>query len=79
MVEALVIGNLRVVKLHWTVVVIAEIVTVNCSIVCVNRALRGWLLLVGRILRNFGLQVLAGLSGKEWMGHGTLPLLLGFS
>jgi hypothetical protein len=57
-VEDLVVGSLRVVQLHWTAVVAAEIAIINCSMVCINSALWGRLLLVGRVLRAVGPRVL---------------------
>ncbi len=40
-VEALDVGSLRVVQLHWTAVVIDEVAIVNHSMVCIDCALQG--------------------------------------
>jgi hypothetical protein len=47
-----------VVKLNWTVVIVAEVAIVNGSVMCADRALGGLLPLVGRVLGAVGPQVL---------------------
>ncbi len=68
----MVVGSLRVVRLHRTAVVIAEIAIVNCSMVCVDCASRGLLPLVGQILKAVGQQVLhqfvqEGVDGSQYI------------
>jgi hypothetical protein len=56
--EASVLGSFRVVRLHCTVVIVAEVTIINRGVVCIHRASQGWLLLVGRILRAGSPQML---------------------
>jgi hypothetical protein len=77
MVKALVIGSLSVVCLQWTAVIIAEIAIVNHSVVCINRALQGWLLLVCRILRAVGPRVLCRFVREEVDRARYLTIALG--
>ncbi len=63
-VEALVIGSLREIQFHWTAVVIAEIAIVECSMVCVDCALRGLLPLFGRFLGAVSPRVLYQFVGE---------------
>ncbi len=54
MVEALVVGSLHAIRLYCTVVIVAEVAIVDCSVVCVHHALRGRLLLIGKVLGAIG-------------------------
>ncbi len=63
---------------HPTSVVIAEVAIVNGGVVSIHWALGGQLLLVGLVIGALSPRILANFSRKEWMGHGTLPLLLLF-
>ncbi len=58
MVKVLVVSSLHAVRLHYTAVVVAEVAIIDCGVVCVQRALQGPLLLVGRVLGAVGPRVL---------------------
>jgi hypothetical protein len=77
-VKASVVGSLRrVVQLHWTVVIIAEIAIVDHCVVCINRILWGQLLLVGRVLGTVGPWVLCWFVREGVDGAGYLAVALG--
>ncbi len=71
------IGSFRVVQLHQTAVVIAMIAIVDCSMVCIDHALRGLLLLVGQILGAVGPQVLRRFVREGVDGARHLAVALG--
>ncbi len=58
-------------------VVIAEVAIVDCHVVCIDRALQGLLLLVGRVLRAVGLQVLCRFVWEGMGGAWYLAVALG--
>ncbi len=77
MVEALVIISPSVVQLHQTVVVIAEITIVDSSVMCADRALRGLLPLVGRVLGAVGPRVLCRFVREGMDGARYFAIALG--
>ncbi len=77
MVKALVVGSLRVVQLHQTAVVVAEIVIINCGVVCIHHASRGQLLLVGQALGAVGPRVLCCFVQEGVDGARHLAVALG--
>jgi hypothetical protein len=65
MVKALVVCSLCVVRLYQTAVVIAKIAIVNCSVVCIDRALGAGFFWLAGFLEQLAHECFAGLSGKE--------------
>jgi hypothetical protein len=45
------VSSFHAIGVHRTVVVIAKIAIVNCSVVCVHCALQGWFLVISRVLQ----------------------------
>ena len=71
-VKDLVVNSLSVVRLHRTLVVIAEITIVNGSMMCTDRASWGLLPLIGRVLGAVGPRVLCwyvreGMDGARYL------------
>ncbi len=76
-IEAVVVGCLCVVRLHWAAVIIPEVAFVDCCLVCIDHALRGLLLLVGRVLGAVGPQVLCQFGQEGMDGAQYLAIALG--